>query len=285
VGGALSFLSLKAHHFNLSNTKSRVFEAYHEEARRAVEERSASDGAAPESIHDAMTVDEELFDLFCYDDVPRYSFLDRFFETIPSPDDLVENRAVDIGGLPRSRYVLIDHRAQDERISVAVKGEGVLSSGRGEHPITVTKTYTFHTKRPEIMVSYALESERGAGVLFFAPEMNLTLLGGDDPMRYLLLPDGTRTRLSARVTAQDVSGCSLVNEFDGFAVDIGTSPSVTLAVYGVETASRNEEGLERTYQGSALLPIFTIDFSHANVVHCTVRMKMRNLSIQRGKEA
>ncbi|MBN1882240.1 MAG: DUF1926 domain-containing protein [Deltaproteobacteria bacterium] len=285
VGGSMSFLNLKVYHFNLSNTKSRVFEAYHEEARRAVEKHRTSDGAAPESIHDAMTVDEELFDLFCYDDVPRYSFLDRLFERVPSLDGLVENRAVDIGGFSRSMYVLTDHRIEDGRITVSVRGGGVISSGRGEHPVTITKTYAVHTKKPEIAVSYSLESVKDAGTLFFAPEMNLTLLGGDDPQRYLLFPGGARTRLSQRTEAKDVSGFSLVNEFDGFAADVQTSSPVTILAYGVETASRNEEGLERTYQGSALLPIFTVDFSLANVVHCTVEMKVRDLSILTGKEA
>ena len=284
MGGTLSFLNLKAYHFCLSNTKSRSFEAYHEEAKRVVEHRRDGGGDAPESIHDTMTVDEELFDLFCYDDVPRYSFLDRLFETMPSPDDLVENRAVDIGGFPQSTYVLTDHRVRDGRIVVVVKGEGILASRRGTYPVTITKTYMIETKEPGISVAYALEAEGGQQTLFFAPEINLTLLGGDDPRRYLLCPVGEKTRLSQRVTARAVDGFSLVNEYDGFTVDVKTSQPVTLLAYGVETASRNEEGLERTYQGSALLPIFTIDFSHANVVHCTVEMKIRDHPIQPEKE-
>ena len=285
IGGSLSFLNLKAFHFNLSNTKSRVFEAYHEEARRELEKEHDADGAAPESIHDAMTVDEELFDLFCYDDVPRYSFLDRLFETTPSPDDLVEKRAVDIGGLPRSTYLLTDHRVGDDEIVIVLTGEGAIASSRGEHPVTITKTYSIHTKRPGIAVSYTLEAEKDAGVVSFAPEMNLTLLGGDDPQRYLELPDGTKSKLTRRIAASDIETFSLVNEFDGFGIDVTTSSPVELAAYGVETASRNEEGLERTYQGSALLPIFTIDFSCANVVHCRLEMNIRALSIQPGKEA
>ena len=285
IGGSMSFLSLKAYHFCLSNTKSRSFEAYHEEAKRVLEHRHDGGGDAPESIHDAMTVDEELFDLFCYDDLPRYSFLDHLFGTMPPPDDLVENRVVDVGELSRSMYVLQDRRIRDGRITAVMKGEGTVTSDRGTYPVTITKEYTVYTKEPGVSVSYTLKSKRGAQTLFFSPEMNLTLLGGDDPLRYLLLPDKTKAPLSRRISAKDLDEFSLVNEYDGFAIDIATSSPVSLLAYGVETASRNEEGLERTYQGSDLLPIFTIDFSHANVVHCTVEMKVRNLSIQPGKEA
>ena len=113
--------------------------------------------------------------------------------------------------------------------------------------------------RPELKLEYTLvDGAENNGTIYFCPVINFTLLGGSDPMRYLLLPGGERFELSGRGEAEGVSRFSLVNEYDGFSVDINLSRPTRLLFFGVETASRSEGGLERTYQGSAIIPAFPV---------------------------
>ncbi len=97
LGGSLFHLDLVAHRFCLTNTMSRVFEAYHDEARRNAE-RTNADGDRPASIHERMTLKEDgLLDILTYDRYPRYSFMDHIFATEPAVDDLLFNRYVESG--------------------------------------------------------------------------------------------------------------------------------------------------------------------------------------------
>ena len=258
-GGSLYHLDIREFNFCLSNTMSRRFEAYHKEA---LEDAGGvnCDGDHPESIHDRMHIKEEgLLDLLTYDNGPRYSFLDRFFASPPDVDSLVKNRFDDAGDFSSGDYQLVERDFVDDDITISLERVGSFVGGSKIFPLTVKKMYNLSGEIPALKVSYTIECQGDENTtIFFGPELNFTLLGGEDPKRYLLLPGGKKSNLKDRGVANDIEEFSLVNEYDGFEVRIRTSRPSTLLYYGVETASRSEGGLERTYQGSAFMLVFKI---------------------------
>ncbi len=256
-GGSLFHFDLRDFDFCLTNTMSRTFEAYHKEAKDDINE-DTQDG--PRSIHEGMVIKEEgLFDLFTYDKNPRYSFIDKVFTSPPNINDIIYNRLPDAGDFSDGSYDVSKKTKDKSDISISLLRDGTVLGANGKFPFEIKKVYTICAERPELKVEYTLadRAEKG-GAIYFCPELNLTLLGGRDPKRYLLLPGKERFELSGRGEADDVSKFSLVNEYDGFSVEIDLSRPARLLFFGVETASRSEGGLERTYQGSAIIPAFPI---------------------------
>ena len=57
----------------------------------------------------------------------------------------------------------------------------------------------------------------------------------------------------------DVDKIGLRDKWSGIEVDISYSEKSRLWVYPVETVSQSEDGFERTYQGTAFLPIWRLN--------------------------
>ncbi len=287
-GGALYHLDLRDFDFCLTNTLSRRFEAYHEEARRSSEEEGSEGegGETPASIHDRIVVKEEgLFNLLAYDRNKRYSFIDRIFAEPPKVEELVKESYEEVGGFSDGAYEVEKYAAGKEAVVVSLKKRGEVKISQEQFPIEIKKVYNVSVGGPSLNVKYSLTSLGGGeSTFFFAPELNFTLLGGEDPMRYLTYPSGDKVLLKERGTIKGVDTFSLVNEYDGFTVSIQTTDPVDILYFGVETASQSEGGLERTYQGSALIPIFKVTLRPGKVHKLGLTISFSRLSKRRKGE-
>jgi len=255
-GGSMFHLELREFSFALSNTLSRTREIYHDEFSAVPAE--TGDGK-PQSIHDQKIVKEAgLFDLLIYDRVPRFSFLDRFFDAPPNEDDLMRNRYRAVSEPCRGRYSAGRPVVTGDSVRVVLfKEESIVGEGE-KVSFGLEKVYTISLMRPEISVRFLVRHREGGEFIgYFSSELNLTLLAGNDPKRYLAVGE-ERLHLVSRGSRENVSSFSLVNEDDGFIVACDFSRAAHLFFYGVETASQSEGGLERTYQGSAIVPVFPV---------------------------
>lgn len=142
----------------------------------------------------------------------------------------------------------------------------------------------------------------------FAPEVNLTLLAGWAHDRYVLV-DGARPEASFLAdvgTHPDASSVTLVDESLGLQVCLswppgesreadGTDPpaaesatpeqtgdaapsqtgTATLLRYGVITVSLSEDGFERVYQSTALVPCLPIRLESGAELHAVLRLEVR----------
>ncbi|MBN1573312.1 MAG: DUF1926 domain-containing protein [Deltaproteobacteria bacterium] len=284
-GGTLYHLDLRDFNFCLTNTLSRRFEAYHEEAKQSIKDEG-SEGDAPASIHDRIVVKEEgIFDLLTYDRNRRYSFIDRVFSAPPTVEQLVKESYVETGDFSGGLYKVEKCGAGKESVKVSLKKRGEIKISQEPFPIEIKKVYNVDVGGPSFNVKYRLTSLGGGELkLFFAPELNFTLLGGEDPMRYLTHPGGEKILLRERGEIKGVDRFSLVNEYDGFEVSIQTAEPVDLLYFGVETASQSEGGLEKTYQGSALMPIFPVTLRPGREYNLGVTISVSRLSGMRKGE-
>jgi hypothetical protein len=147
----------------------------------------------------------------------------------------------------------------------------------------------------------------GAAQVVFAPEVDLTLLAGWSAERYVTV-DGAAAahpHLAAVDSHPGVQSVELVDQARGLTVrlgweadaaqhDLGAAPTtgggvdqdarriptaapgppVCLHRYGIVTVSQSDDGFERIYQGTALLPSWTIPLEEGYVLQIRFRLEV-----------
>jgi alpha-amylase/alpha-mannosidase (GH57 family) len=231
----------------LINSMMRRPEAYHDRLR------ALSSGPAPEvaSIHERTRAKEEgLERRLRYDRWPRHSFRLLLFaphKTLEDYDALrLEEHAAFAGGAYRVE------EADGGRVVTTV--EAAVGSGT----LRVRKRFEFEPAGAGFEVRCALEllllgaasAEFEAGL-----EIVLNFLAPDEPDRVFETADGSH-RLAWSGIA---SGPSLrvVDGWQNVAVAIEAPEARHYWIAPIETVSESEDGFERVYQGSQIMPVWT----------------------------
>jgi hypothetical protein len=105
-------------------------------------------------------------------------------------------------------------------------------------------------------VSYTLHNMSDQALeLWFGTELNLTLLAGDDRLRYYRFvgfPD-RELLMNTRAAFGNIDAFSMVDEWSGMEVRLSAQPAAGVWVLPLETVARSENGFECSYQHSTLL--------------------------------
>ncbi len=245
LGGGVFELDYRPKRFNLANVLGRRAEGYHGRLLEATRSGlKAGDG--PVSIHDLTAVKSAgLEDLLVYDRHPRSSFIEHFLAEDTTLANLARGSYDERGDFAGAPFDVVG----TEAASVSLRRRGTVN-GR---ELTVEKTLSLDGAR--LACAYKLTATGEPFKVFFAPEINLTLLAGDANDRYYrALTDVGDRRLASR--GESGGPLELINEWDRFRVRVNASPETLLWRYPLETASQSEGGFERTYQGSVILPIW-----------------------------
>jgi hypothetical protein len=257
-----------------------------------------------QSIHDIVRMKEPGLERMLFvDGHPRAGFVDHFYATGCTTEDLVASRAADLGDFATGSYALTS-------TSDAARSPGLTLERRGSvagRRVTIRKTFRLEDGAagapaadgvPGVGGAPEAGGNRGAGgaagvelvylievgasteatgpgdgppsTVLFAPEVNLTLLAGWAPDRYVRV-DGVRPEasyLADEGTHLGASEVSLVDESLGLSVRLTwhtaggrTGPQPTLLRHGVVTVSLSEEGYERVYQSTALYPCIPLELA------------------------
>ena len=228
--GAVTELDSYGKAVNLMDTLARRYEPYHENLK-AKQATAVGSGGRPASIHDLLSVKEEGLETFlAYDDHRRSSFLDYALSAMPNLQDVVrstwgEHRlwsggpwALEPGPASRSRA---------DRTAITLRRH--IQDGR------LQKTVTLWRNRPRLSFRYQVVD---VTVPVVGLEWNVSLC--DERWR-------------------EASWHETMKEFQvrdpslGLAVTMTIDPPATLAIFPIETVSESEEGLERTFQGLAIV--------------------------------
>ncbi len=229
---------------------------------------------------------------------PRSAFLDHFYHLETTLRDLVEGTAIELGDLVNAPYectvepgaagppgsaeppvvtlrrlgMVAGVRVQVEKqVALARGGASLIVDYRVHVPVDVPAAPGSAPPSAEGAdpSAEAMAPIGGAGrTALFAPEVNLTLLAGRAHDRYVLV-DGQRPSESfladegAHHGAQSVE---LVDESVGIRArlaweltgSVRREPPATLWRHGVLTVSLSEDGFERIYQSTALVPAWPL---------------------------
>jgi len=261
-GGSISVLDLRAQRFNLADTLTRRFEAYHQKLVQAAE---AQEEAAPAceaegvaSIHDRVAFKEEgLENYLIYDWYDRACFQDHLLAPKADLEKFQKPDYGEWGDLVTGRYALVESGAHGEEAWCRLKRASNLFAPGGPYPLTVAKGFDLGPG-PRLAASYRLTTSDPATPAFrLAVELNFTLLSASDPGKHLVYEGHTHSLDHAWELA-GVGEMSLVNATDRFSLRLFTGKAATVWHFPVETVSNSESGLERTYQGSSLTFIWEV---------------------------
>jgi len=99
-------------------------------------------------------------------------------------------------------------------------------------------------------------------------------LAGNDPQRYYEMPDRGRVRLHERGQCPATDRFSMVDEWSRLRVILCLEGPGEIWYMPIETVSRSEEGIERTYQGSALLASWLLTLQPGASERVKVRLEI-----------
>jgi 4-alpha-glucanotransferase len=258
-GGTLEMLDFRPRAVTLVNSMQRRVEAYHARVRDAA---PRTDRVA--SIHEQTLAKEAGLDRWLrYDRWPRHTFRLLLFSPEKTQADYESITLQESAEFASGDYCVKD--AAPERVTLAIDAllDPAISGGKPNDRLSVTKTLSFQTAAQSCGIGCRTElryssSEPGATVRFAAGlEIVLNLLAPNEPDRYFEF-DGARHAL---VWSGVVEGAHLrvVDEWQDVAVEIKAPGAHHLWVAPIETVSESDEGFERVYQGSQILPVWNVE--------------------------
>ncbi|MFH2125902.1 MAG: alpha-amylase/4-alpha-glucanotransferase domain-containing protein, partial [Pseudomonadota bacterium] len=265
-GGSVSVLDLRAQRFNLADTLTRRFEAYHQklvqaakaEAEAQGEKATACEAEGVASIHDRVVFKEEgLEDYLIYDWYDRACFQDHLLAPKADLEKFQRPDYGEWGDLVTGRYALVQSGSQGEEAWCRLERASNLFAPGGPYPLTMAKGFDLGPG-PRLAASYRLTTSDPATPAFrLAVELNFTLLSASDPGKHLEYQGHTHALDHAWELA-GVGEMALVNSTDRFSLRLFTGQAAAVWHFPVETVSNSESGLERTYQGSSLSFIWEV---------------------------
>ncbi|MDP4199336.1 MAG: DUF1926 domain-containing protein [Bacteroidota bacterium] len=248
LGGMIAEIDFKPRQFHAMNVISRREEAYH---RKLTEVARQPHEEGTKSIHDMVESKEPgLEKLLIYDAYRRGSLIEHFFAPGMTAEALRTNQHQELGDFVTSGFE--SNYAGD-----------VLSLSRSgtvdQHSVHMVKTLALQDG--QIIVTYRLTNESPEPVrLCFASEWAFNLLAPTAPDRYFE-SNGVRLAEPQMNSSGSTQGghLRLVDEYLRLAIALHAPSASQIIRFPIETVSTSESGFERIFQGSILMPIWTID--------------------------
>lgn len=259
-GGTIFEFDYKPLRYNFTNLVARRREGYHGRLLKvAVEGEEEGGDDEARSIHDIVRVKEKHLDrALVYDPWRRAILRDHFFSTRPTARGLVQGTLRDHGDFADGIYDVY-HTKEDRTSVIVLERNGHV----GRRPVALRKTIRIDDESSLLRIEYALRALDGIPLRGrFGVEMAYTLSAGTEPDRYYLI-DGARTKeKGGRLNGPGESRggtIALVDEWLGARIGLRLASPALLVRAPVETVSLSEDGFERNYQGSVVMPIWDLE--------------------------
>lgn len=251
AGGQMYELDVRSICHNLLATLTRRHESYHRKVRGGAQQ----DDSGVASIHDRVVFKQEgLQDCLQYDQTPRRSLIDHFFDNDIRFEAVRDGQALQRGDFAKGVYVAKLRRNAD-RIQVQMTRTG----NAWGIPLTITKGVTTDAGSNTLEIAYLLEGLPPNSPLHFATEFNFAGMpaGADD--RYFYRDGGERIgQLGEQLDLTEITHLGLVDEWLGMDVQLTVDQPTSMWAFPVQTVSNSEAGFELVHQSVAVYPHWII---------------------------
>ena len=260
-GGTMVALDFRVSDVTLINSIQRRPEAYHDKLRTAgAAAQPAGTGAT--SIHEATRVKEAGLERFLrYDRWPRHAFRLMLFPAWKKCEDYAELKLEESAAFAGGEYAVA--AGTPDRLELLYQApfsaRPVLKPPEGK-VLHASKTFLFSRtgKGFEIACHLALSNHTGEPLRLNAGlEMVFNLLAPNEADRYFEW-NGTRQPLRWAGVAPG-GELKLVDEWQNVSISLSASGAREFWVAPIETVTESEEGFERVYQGSQILPVWPLE--------------------------
>jgi len=255
LGGSLIEFDIKKAGFNLIDTLSRKEEAYHILAKTA---KLSSDQEETATIHSEIKAKERgLEQLLDYDWYRRSCFLDHFMNLSATLTDFKRAKYPEDGDFVNQPYSY-EIKKKKDGYQLRLHRDGALYRPDSVFPISVTKIIIVNKEDRNILpVSYLIKNNSGKKVeTIFGVEFNINLLAGNAEDRYYNVPgiQLENKKLNSIGEIENIKEFYLVDEWQKIVVKLIVDKEAKFWRFPNETVSLSEDGLEKAYQGSVILP-------------------------------
>jgi len=256
-GAAIASWDVRAVRHALTAIVGRHPEAAHETLRTQAEagpdDGSAGTIGSAASIHDLVRVKEAgLAGQLRHDPYERRSALVRVLAPSTTAAGWADGSAAELGDFVGGAFEV----AAIDDTGLRVTRDGRIDRPAGPVPVRVAKSLTLAGDRrsPRLELQVTVENRGDASAAArLGVEWNLMMLGGGANPAAWYEADGTRSAHDSSGTLAGVTTIGQGNDDVGLALETNVSPAADAWWTPIETISSSESGVERSYQGSALL--------------------------------
>ncbi len=266
-GGTLFEWDFKDKPFNFGNTLTRREEVYHDLLRERQVQVGGS-GKGDQSIHELVRAKEAGLDSYLvYDPYRRVSLRDHFLPENVTPQQLWAGGYQELGDFTNGGYVL---EASKDR--VCLTREGTVWTG-DLYPVRLCKTILLRPRASSFEIRYDI-SQHGVQplCLLFGVEFAVNMLSGSSFDRYYRSDDRDLhyTKLGEMGCDADLTHIALRDDWQRLECGLRLDAPARIFRFGIETVSQSENGQERVYQGSIVIPCWTITCAPGETVTRTL---------------
>jgi len=254
-GGILYGLDYKPSAVNIMSTLQRRYEGYHEKIKDAVSPHAA-DGT--KTIHDMVLAKEEGLDRYLhYDWHRRGSFIDHVMGNDVTLETFYRSAYYEPGDFVKEPYeALLEKTKKAVRLNLERKGN-FRKNGRTEH-LTIIKEVLLNEGDEHLAVAYRIEGDVREQFLI-GIEYNFAFLGsGGD--RYMETETG-RYPLTINKALPSSDNVNCYDPYQKTVVSLVWDRPQEIWTFPVEVVSLSEEGFERNYQSTMIMPIWPVDLT------------------------
>ncbi|HUU62505.1 MAG TPA: alpha-amylase/4-alpha-glucanotransferase domain-containing protein [Dehalococcoidia bacterium] len=251
---------------NLGAVMTRRPEAYHQaliEAECKHAGRLERPADEVRTIHEVVRAKQEGLDQHLhYDWYRRASLIDHFLGAGTTIEDFLRNSYEETGDFVNKPYEPTVQGVEGG-LTVRLKRDGHVWFDGSFLPLQVEKVLDIEAADEKVRVEYRLTNMTDAPLAsVFASEWNLSLTeaGHRKHCHYTASAwRGERRRLAEIQDVSDVENIYITDPVLGLALCLTVGQPVRLWRFPIETISNSEKGFERTFQGSCLLLIWTLE--------------------------
>jgi alpha-amylase len=268
-GGTMAALDFRISDVTLINSIQRRQEAYHERVRQLPVTQAVPEGgtAGAVSIHDATRVKEAGLDRFLrYDRWPRHAFRLMLFPSWKSWQDYVEIRLEESSAVAGGEYTVA--AGTPERLEMILqapftaKAGGAQTAAKEGRLLHVAKTLLFSRtgKGFDIACHLALSNHTGEPMRICAGlEMVFNLLAPSESDRFFEWSEARQPLGWAGAVPE--AELRMVDEWQNVSITLSAANAREIWVAPIETVTESEQGFERVYQGSQILPVWPLELA------------------------
>ncbi|HQG50095.1 MAG TPA: DUF1926 domain-containing protein [Syntrophorhabdaceae bacterium] len=255
-GGILYEYDYKPSSVNIMATFSRRYEGYHERLKTAVSS-DVADGT--KTIHDLIIAKEEGLDKYLhYDWYRRASLIDHVMGCDVTFDAFYKSAYYEPGDFIREPYSGVIERKDDYVKAIIERHGHYWSNGKGL-PLHIRKEITLKKGSSELLVNYALDGET-KDPFYLGVEFNFSFLGSGGN-RYIGIGN-QRLDLSTMGALNADNVVTFYDPYQNVFLTVEFDDASFVWTHPVEVVSLSEQGFERNYQNTMLMPAWRIDLSN-----------------------
>jgi alpha-amylase len=262
LGGGIFELDYIAKTFNLMDTITRRSEPYYEKIIGKKKGRVfKSKKKSPISIHDLLSSKEPgLENLLVLDKYRRISLLDHFLSKELAFSDFKNMCYEELGDFINAHYSA-KVRKENRTISIILQRTGKVNYNAKKVPLTVNKKITLNDCDAKITIEYTLENLSSVAIdIIFAIEFNISPENQVSANK-LQCNEKSKQRifsLTEDVKTKSITDINLHDATRGIKTAFYFDKCPYLWSYPLETVSASEQGFERNYQQTVILPYWPL---------------------------